>query len=114
MRDSLGSEHPFTQSCAINQANCLHDLQRLADAESLLSETHERLRMTLGDSHPDTLVCEANRAVVLRTQGRVDEAQALQLKVIAGLRQLLGTDHPSVTALRSWLLQNRELEVQPT
>jgi hypothetical protein len=70
--------------------------------------------MTLGDSHPDTLVCEANRAVVLRTQGRVDEAQALQLKVIAGLRQLLGTDHPSVTALRSWLLQNRELEVQPT
>jgi hypothetical protein len=51
---------------------------------------------------------------VLRAQGRLDEAEALQLKVIAGLSQVLGTDHPSVTALRNWKLQNRDLEAQPT
>ena len=36
----------------INRANCLHDLGRLSDAESLQRETLERLRKTLGARHP--------------------------------------------------------------
>ena len=31
-----------------------------------------------------------------------------------GLGEALGNDHPSVTALREWRLQNRDLEAQPT
>ena len=114
MRESLGDDHPFTLSCEINKANCLHDLRRLTEAESLQRETVERLKKSLGDNHPDTNVCEANLAIVLRAQGRLDEAEALQLKVIAGLSQALGTDHPNIAALRNWKLQNRDLEAQPT
>jgi tetratricopeptide (TPR) repeat protein len=114
MRDALGEDHPFTLSCEINKANCLHDLRRLTDAEGLQRETYERLRKTLGENHPDTQVCEANLAIVLRALGRVDEAEALQIKVIGTLSQTLGNDHPSITALRNWRLQNRDLEAQPT
>ena len=53
-------------------------------------------------------------AVVLRAQGRIDEAEAVQLGVIAGLSQTLGNEHPSVVALRTWRLQDRNLEAQPT
>ena len=59
-------------------------------------------------------MCEANLAVVLRAQERTEEAEALQLQVIIGLGDTLGNDHPSVTALREWRLQNRDLEAQPT
>ena len=61
--------HPFTLSCQINKANCLHDLGQLSDAETLLRETLERLRRTLGATHPDTQVCEANLAIMLRGLG---------------------------------------------
>lgn len=114
LRDSLGDDHPFALSCEINKANCLHDLRRFSDAESLLRETYERLRKTLLDTHPDTQVCEANLAVVLRAQGRTEEAEALQLKVLTGLSQTLGNEHPSVVSLRTWRLQDRNLEAQPT
>ena len=114
MRSSLDDDHPFTLSCQINKANCLHDLRRLSDAEALQRETLERLKRTLGASHPDTQVCEANLAIVVRGLGRAEEAEAIQLRVIAGLGESLGNDHPSVTALREWRLQNRDLEAQPT
>jgi len=114
MRAALDDDHPFTLSCQINKANCLHDLQQLGEAETLQRDTLARLNKTLGASHPDTQVCEANLAIVLRAQGRAEEAQALQLKVITGLGETLGPDHPSVTALREWRLQNRDLEAQPT
>ena len=114
MRNSLGDDHPFTLACEINMANCLHDLRRFGEAEVLQRETYERLRKTLLDTHPDTQVCEANLAVVLRAQGRIDEAEAVQLRVIAGLSQTLGNEHPSVVALRTWRLQDRNLEAQPT
>ena len=114
MQAALGDDHPFTLSGQINKANCLHDLGQLSEAESLQRETLRRLNKTLGASHPDTQVCEANLAVVLRAQGRTEEAEALQLQVITGLGEILGRDHPSVTALREWRLQNRDLEAQPT
>ena len=114
MRASLDDDHPFTLSCQINKANCLHDLGRLSETESLQRETLERLKKTLGASHPDTQVCEANLSIVLRAQGRVEEAEALQRKVITELSETLGNDHPSITALREWRLQNRDLEAQPT
>ena len=114
MRESLGDDHPFTLSCEINKANCLHDLRRLAEAESLQRETVERLKKSLGDNHPDTYVCEANLAIVLRAQGRLDEAEALRSRSSRGCSQALGTDHPNVAALRNWKLQNRDLEAQPT
>jgi TIR domain/Tetratricopeptide repeat/AAA domain len=114
MKEQLGDDHPFTLSCQVNKANCLHDLKRLAEAESLQRDTAERLRKSLRDNHPDTYVCEGNLAIVLRARGRADEAEALQLRVISGLSQALGPEHPNVLALRSWRLQNRDLEAQPT
>jgi hypothetical protein len=114
LRGSLGEDHPFTLSCEINRGNCLHDLRRLTDAENQLRETYERLQKSLTDRHPDTQVCEGNLSIVLRAQGRMEEAETLQIKVIAGLSQTLGTDHPSVSTLRNWRLQNRDLESQPT
>jgi hypothetical protein len=113
LRAALGDDHPFTMSCQVNQANCLYGLGRLSEAEHLLRETRERLAANLRDNHPDTYVCAANLAVVLRAQGRVEEAEALQQRVIAGLSDALGSYHPSVEALRSWQLQDQELEVQP-
>jgi tetratricopeptide (TPR) repeat protein len=114
MERALGGDHPFTLSCQINKANCLHDLGRLSEAEALQRDVLERLKKTLGANHPDTQVCEANLAIVLRAQERVEEAEALQLAVIMGFGETLGNDHPSVTALREWRLQNRDLEAQPT
>ena len=114
MREQLGENHPFTLSCEGNKANCLHDLRRLTDAESLQRETVERFKKSLGNNHPDTYVCEANLAIVLRAQGRKEEAEVLQDKVIMGLSQVLGSEHPNVGALRNWKLQNRDLEAQPT
>jgi Tetratricopeptide repeat len=114
MEATLDDDHPFTLSCQINKANCLHDLRRLSEVESLQRDVLERLKRSLGANHPDTQVCEANRAIVLRAQERAEEAEALQLRVIMGLGEALGNDHPSVTALREWRLQNRDLEAQPT
>ena len=69
MRASLDDDHPFTLSCQINKANCLHDL-RTAELKrrALQRDILERLKKTLGASHPDTQVCEANLAIVLRAQ----------------------------------------------
>jgi tetratricopeptide (TPR) repeat protein len=114
LRGLLGEDHPFTLSCEINRANCLYDLRRFSDAEGEQRETLERLRKTLRPNHPDTQVCEANLAVTVRAQGRVEEAESIQQKVIARLSETLGNVHPSVTALRNWRLQNRDLEAQPT
>jgi hypothetical protein len=114
MGHSLDEDHPFTLSCQINKANCLHDLGRLIEAESLQRETLERLRQTLGAWHPDTEVCEANLSIVLRAQQRTEDAEELKLQVITRLGKTLGNDHPSVTALREGRLQNRDLEAQPT
>ena len=114
MREQLGEAHTFTLSCQVNQANCLHDLTRLAEAEVLQRETADRLRKALRGNHPDTYICEANLAVVLRAQGRSEEAETLRDRVIRGLRQVLGIEHPNVLALRDWRLQNRDLEAQPT
>ena len=114
LRAALGDDHPFTLSCAINRANCLHDLGRFADAEAQLEDTLDRLEKTLGKRHPDTLVCQANLAVSLRGAGRTEEADRLQQMVIADMRSVLGEEHPSITALRDWRVQNRDLEVQPT
>ena len=55
--------HPFTLSCAINMANCLHDLGRFEEAEALAGQTRTQFAEVLGPLHPDTLVCEANLAV---------------------------------------------------
>jgi Tetratricopeptide repeat len=114
MQEQLGENHPFTLSCQVNKANCLHDLGRLAEAEILQRETADGMRKALRSNHPDTFICEANLAVILRAQGRSEEAEALRDRVIRGLRQVLGIEHPNVLALRDWRLQNRDLEAQPT
>ena len=107
-------DHPFTLSCAINKANCLHDAGGFDDAASLQRETLDRLQKTLGVRHPDTLICEGNLAIALRDSGRGAEAIVLQRQAIGGMTDVLGPDHPNIAALRAWRLRNRDLEAQPT
>ncbi len=114
LRAALGDDHQFTLTCAVNRANCLHDLGRLRDAETQLRETLDRFSKTLGPRHPDTLLCQANLAVLLRTSGKTEDAIRLQQLVMGELRDVLIEEHPSIVALREWRLQSRDLEVQPT
>jgi hypothetical protein len=114
LRATLGDDHPSALCCAVNRANCLHDLGRHAEAEAQLEDTLERLTKTLGSRHPDTLVCQANLAITIRAGGNTEEAIRLQQLVIAEMREALGEEHPNITAVRDWRVQNRDLEVQPT
>jgi hypothetical protein len=113
MTASLGEDHPFTLSCAINLANCLGDLGELAEAEDVERGTLPGLRGRLGPQHPDTLVCEANLAVTLYLAGREEQASELRDRVLAEMDLLLGEDHPNGILLREWERNNRDLEPQP-
>ena len=114
MRQHLGEEHPFTMSCSVNVANCLHDLGRLDAAQKQQLDAGTRLGEALGRSHPDTLLSRADLAVTMRANGRAREAADLRQQVLEDLTLVLGPDHPSVADLRSWRLQDRDLEPQPT
>jgi MinD-like ATPase involved in chromosome partitioning or flagellar assembly len=114
MREYLGQEHPFTMSCSVNVANCLHDLGQLDIAEKQQLETSMRLGEALGPNHPDTLISRSDLAVTMRANGRAREAADLKQQVLEDLTLVLGPDHPSVSGLRSWHLQDRDLEPQPT
>jgi MinD-like ATPase involved in chromosome partitioning or flagellar assembly len=114
MKDVLGEDHPFTLSCAVNVANCLHDLGRFDAAERQQREGSTRLAQVLGPSHPDSLIAKSDLAIILRANGRSREAGELRQQVMAALTKVLGEDHPSVAELRSWRLQDRDLEPQPT
>ena len=80
LRAALGDDHPFTLSCAINKANCLHDLRAASrDAEGQQRETSSGCARCSARHHPDTQVCEANLAINLRAQGGTsEEAERLQ------------------------------------
>jgi hypothetical protein len=101
-------------SCAINRANCLHDLGRFAEAEAQLRAALDRLLRTLGRRHPDTLVCQANLAVNLRAGGKTEDAEQLRQTVTSDMRGFLAEEHSHIVALRGWRVQDRDLEVQPT
>jgi hypothetical protein len=101
-------------SCAINKANCLHDVGDFDAAVSLQRETLDQLQKALGVRHPDTLVCEGNLAITLRDAGRGAEAISLQRQVTGAMTDVVGTDHPNIRALLAWRLRNRDLEAQPT
>ena len=93
---NLGDEHPYSLSCALTMANCLHDLGQFSAAEDLQRETIARLRKILGDSHPDTLTAQANLAITMRAMGQGDEADRLQKHIVAAMtRPPLGESHPS-------------------
>jgi Mrp family chromosome partitioning ATPase len=113
LRSRLGDHHPFTLAGAINLANCLVDLQSPGDAEALGAATLISFKQAYGARHPDTLVCEANLAVTIRENGRTEEAETRRQQVLGEMALVLGEEHPNVTALRSWSLQNRDLEPQP-
>jgi tetratricopeptide (TPR) repeat protein len=122
LRGNLGDDHPYPLSCALTMANCLYDLGQFSDAEDLQRDTITRLRKTLGDSHPDTLTAQANLAVTIRAAGRTDEAIQLQRLVIEARTRALGPmarplgeeNHPSVVPFLGWVLQDGDLESQPT
>ena len=115
LRDNLGDDHPYSLSCALTMANCLHDLGQFSAAEDLQRDTIARLRKILGDSHPDTLTAQANLAIIMRATGQEEDANRLRDQIAAAMaRPPLGETHPSTVALRNWALVDGELEPQPT
>ncbi|MEV0314366.1 FxSxx-COOH system tetratricopeptide repeat protein [Nonomuraea fuscirosea] len=99
--ETLGMEHPFRLACAVNVANCLADLGRYDQAETMERELLTTLRGAPGRGplHPDTLVCEANLAITLHDLRRADEARELREGVLAQLRRVLGETHPLISAV---------------
>jgi hypothetical protein len=97
-------------SCAINLANCLTDLEDLAQAEALERQTISELCKKLGTRHPDTLACEANLAITLRHAGRHTEAEQARTQTLEKLSQTLDPQHPDVQLLHDWWHINRDLE----
>ena len=115
LRVGLGENHPYSLSCSLTMANCLHDQGQFSASEELQRDTIERLRKILGDSHPDTLTAQANLAIVLRSMGQEDDADRSQRQIAATMaRPPLGENHPGMVALRNWRLVDGELEPQPT
>jgi hypothetical protein len=115
LRVNLGDDHPYSLSCALTMANCLHDLGQFSAAVDLQRDTIARLRKILGDSHPDTLTAQGNLAIVMLAMGQEDDANRFRDQIAAAMtRPPLGDSHPSIVALRDWTLVNGELEPQPT
>jgi TIR domain/Tetratricopeptide repeat/NB-ARC domain/CobQ/CobB/MinD/ParA nucleotide binding domain len=112
LQNKLGDRHPFTMACAVNRANCLHALDQLSSAEIEQQSVGQRMKEVLGPSHPDAILSDANLAVTMRAR-RSRAAPELQLQTISALAGKLGEDHPSVVALKSWKLQDLDIEAQP-
>lgn len=113
--ETLGKEHPFRLVCIINVANCLADLGKYDQAETMERELLTALRDAPGRGplHPDTLVCEANLAVTLRDLRRADEARELREAVLVHLRRVLGEAHPLINAVLDWRRVSRDLDPLP-
>ncbi|PRX68996.1 tetratricopeptide repeat protein [Nonomuraea fuscirosea] len=113
--ETLGKEHPFRLVCTINVANCLADLGKYDQAETMERELLTALRDAPGRGplHPDTLVCEANLAVTLRDLRRADEARELREAVLVHLRRVLGEAHPLINAVLDWRRVSRDLDPLP-
>jgi hypothetical protein len=102
---ALGPDHPYTLSALMNLAICLTDVNRTAQARTLLAGKIDAIRHTFGHDHPNTLRAEANLALMDRALG---DAQAdIRLATLRErlVNRLGGERHPIVAGLqrRSYL-----------
>lgn len=98
---TLGREHHYSLTCAINLASDLAARGETSQAGRLGQETLAQLRELLGVDHPLTLACANNLVVDLRVRGALAEAETLEADTFERYRRVLGEDHPDTTvALR--------------
>ena len=91
-RRALGDDDPGTLLSIGTTGNLLRSHGKLAEAEPVLREAHERARRVLGDDHPDTLSAATNLANLLRQRGNFDEATTMLRDVLERQRRAPGAD----------------------
>jgi Tetratricopeptide repeat len=98
---TLGREHHYSLTCAINLASDLVARGNISEARELAQETLGQLRELLGVDHPLTLACANNLIIDLRTEGAFEEAEVLETDTFERYQRVLGNDHPDTkVALR--------------
>ena len=119
-----GEEHPQTLIVANNYANSLCNLQRHAEAKTLLRKTIPVARRNFGDSSDLTLQLRANYAAALymddgATLDDIREAMSTLEEIERIARRVFGGRHPTaVRMVRSLqkaraVLSTREGDVEP-
>ena len=119
-----GEEHPQTLIVANNYANSLCNLQRHAEAKTLLRKTIPVARRNFGDSSDLTLQLRANYAAALymddgATLDDIREAVSTLEEIERIARRVFGGRHPTaVRMVRSLqkaraVLSTREADVEP-
>ena len=99
----LGDEHTDTVKSKNDLAVTLSYLDRLPEAEKLLTEALEAWKRDLGTRHENTLMAECNLASVYLKLGRVSEAEAMLRHVLETRQELLGKDSVQVLQTKSSL-----------
>ncbi|TAD89594.1 MAG: toll/interleukin-1 receptor domain-containing protein [Alphaproteobacteria bacterium] len=93
-KDTLGPEHPNTQTFTNNLASTLRGQGDLNGARTLHDQVLAILRRILGPEHPETLKSMGNLATTLFEQGDLNGAGTLLEEVLDIQRRTLGPEHP--------------------
>ena len=114
LRDTVGQDHHYTLSAAVNLASDLAALGDHAAAGELGEDTLSRLRTVMGEDHPYTLACALNLALDRRACGDTAGGDALFTDALGRLRACLGPDHPDAAAAAAGERLNCDFESPPT
>jgi hypothetical protein len=111
LRDSLGSDHPYSIAAAVGVCNDLVLAHEETTARRLLAGTLEDARRALGDNHPDTLTSAINLGLLLGAEPTGEES--VLSRSIDALRRVLGPEHPAVAAAVAGRLGECDIEPPP-
>jgi hypothetical protein len=103
-------------ACAVNRANCLHDLERLPSAESehqMVGPADEERARPVASRHDPHEREPGVVDVTMRAAGRDHEASELHRQALSALTEKLGEDRPGVIAVKAWKLQDLDSEAPP-
>jgi tetratricopeptide (TPR) repeat protein len=90
---ALGVDHILSIAFECSLAECLREIGRLEDSESMQRDALERSRRTLGDDHPRTVVSLANLALVRQDRGALEEARTLLEEAVSTGVRVQGARH---------------------
>ncbi len=98
---TLGADHPDTQSSRNNLAYAYRAAGRTAEAIPLYEQTLADRERVLGADHPDTLSSRNNLACAYDAAGRTAEAIPLHEQTFVDRERVLGADHPDTLSSRN-------------
>jgi tetratricopeptide (TPR) repeat protein len=99
--ETIGRDHHYSLTVAVNLASDYASLGDLPEAKRLGDNTWQRLTALLGVDHPMALGCAVNLSFDLRTLGEEALADKLFNDAIETYRQKLGATHPDTKVAAS-------------